>query len=232
LPYRVRSKTTFVLAVALAASVAGCANRAQLFEDNNEGGWFSKTADVFKTPDWAKPAKNAKIELGPNGPVSPNDLVNADGSCAPEPAQAAHAEAPATPAASGDRPVGSVAGDLAGKPMPEASASADPGPHLETGPGPGGPPAAGGVALGMTECQAVRRAGSPSNIAISGDKGDRKVVLTYLSGTWPGIYTFNAGRLEMIDRAPEQPKPAKAAPKKKKKAPKSASNTKSDVYVQ
>jgi hypothetical protein len=218
--------------VALAAIVAGCANQTQVPEDNNQGGWFSKPMDAFKTPDWARPSKSSKIELGPQGPVAASDLVNADGSCAPEPAQAAHAEAPAaSPPA--DRPVGSVAGDLAGSPMPAASASADPGAGLQTGPGAGGAPM-GGIALGMSECQAVRRAGTPSNVTISADKGARKVVLTYLSGTWPGIYTFNAGRLDVIDRAPEQPKPVKPAPKKKK-APKSASNAKSgakDVYVQ
>ncbi len=81
----------------------------------------------------------------------------------------------------------------------------------------------------MTECQAVERAGLANNVAIgAGDKGERKVVLTYLSGPWPGIYTFADGRLKVIDRAPEQPKPAKSAPKKtpKKKAgaPKTASH--------
>jgi hypothetical protein len=50
----------------------------------------------------------------------------------------------------------------------------------------------------------------------AGGVGERKVVLTYLSGPWPGIYTFTGGRLNVVDRAPEQPKPAKAAPKKKK----------------
>ena len=61
----------------------------------------------------------------------------------------------------------------------------------------------GGIALGMTECEVVRRAGLPDNVNIgAGEKGERKVVLTYLSGTWPGIYTFDAGRLKVIDRAP------------------------------
>ncbi len=85
---------------------------------------------------------------------------------------------------------------------------------------------AGGIALGMTECQAVQRAGSPNNVAIgAGERGERKVVLTYLSGLWPGIYTFNDGRLKSIERAPEPPKPAKAPPKKKKPVkPKTASH--------
>ena len=81
------------------------------------------------------------------------------------------------------------------------------------------PPVLGGISLGMSECQAVRRAGQPANVAISADeKGERKAVVTYLSGPWPGIYTFNAGRLKVIDRAPEQEKPK--APVKKKKAQK------------
>ena len=81
----------------------------------------------------------------------------------------------------------------------------------------------GGIALGMTECQTVQRAGAPSNVAISaGEKGERKVVLTYLSGPWPGIYTFASGRLNVVERAPEQPKPAKAAPQKTPKKKPSA----------
>jgi hypothetical protein len=36
-------------------------------------------------------------------------------------------------------------------------------------------------------------------------------VLTYQSGPWPGVYTFAAGRLKVVDRVavPEQAKPAK-----------------------
>jgi hypothetical protein len=87
------------------------------------------------------------------------------------------------------------------------------------------PQVAGGIALGMTECW--RSGGLPTNVAISaGDKGERRAVLTFLSGPWPGIYTFADGRLKVIDRAPEQPKPAapaKKTPKKKSGAPKTAS---------
>ena len=70
----------------------------------------------------------------------------------------------------------------------------------------------GGVGLGMTECQVVAHAGQPGQVDVGADeKGERKVVLTYLSGPWPGIYTFSAGRLKVIDRVaqPEQPKPAR-----------------------
>jgi hypothetical protein len=98
------------------------------------------------------------------------------------------------------------------------------------------PQVAGGIALGMTECQTVQRAGIPSNVAISAaDKGERRAVLTFLSGPWPGIYTFADGRLKVIDRAPEQPKPAapvKKTPKKKSTAPKTANQNFERSYVQ
>ena len=42
-------------AVGLAAAIAGCTNSIQLFEDNNEGGWFSKPVDMFAKPGWARP---------------------------------------------------------------------------------------------------------------------------------------------------------------------------------
>lgn len=81
---------------------------------------------------------------------------------------------------------------------------------------PGMPQVVGGIALGMTECDAVRRAGTPANVSIGvGNNNDRKVVLTYLAGPWPGIYTFASGRLKEIDAAPGQPKPAKPAAKRK-----------------
>jgi hypothetical protein len=207
LPYRA---TSFALVCAVAFGLSGCGS-AKVFDDKNEGGWFSKPVDLFAKPDWARPADAKGADLGPQGPVGAEELVNADGSCSPEAGQAA-----ATPA---DRPVGSPAGDLAGAPMPAASEG-------------GMPPVLGGIALGMTECQAVRRAGSPGNVAISADdKGERKVVLTYLSGPWPGIYTFSAGRLKIVDRAPEPPKPVKPvkpvkpAPKKKQPAKPRVSQT-------
>jgi hypothetical protein len=81
----------------------------------------------------------------------------------------------------------------------------------------------GGVALGMTECQTVQRAGTPGNVNIgSGEKGERNVVLTYLGGPWPGIYRFSDGRLKVVERAPTPPAPPKAPPKKKKAAKKQA----------
>ena len=172
-----------------------------MFQDQNDGGWFSKPLDVFAKPDWARATGDAKTaELGPKGPVGPDDLVSADGRCSAPIPEAAQASMPA--AAPADRPVGSVAGDLASAPMPAGMPIA-------------GPQVVGGIALGMTECQAVHRAGTPGNIAISaGDRGERKVMLTYMTGTWPGIYRCADGRLQEIERVAVPP-PPKAPPKKK-----------------
>lgn len=76
---------------------------------------------------------------------------------------------------------------------------------------------AGGIALQMTECDVVRRAGAPEQIQIGADeRGERAVVITYIRGPRPGVYRFSAGRLASIERAPEAPG-AKAAPKAKSK---------------
>lgn len=124
-----------------------------------------------------------------------------------------------------------MAGDLAGPPMPAASVvPARLEPESGAGFAPAAPPVVGGIALGMSECEAVRRAGLPSNVSIgAGDQGERKTVLTYLGGTWPGIYTFQSGRLKEIARAPEPEKPVKKKIVKKKKA-KTAQGA-STVYV-
>jgi hypothetical protein len=217
---RHRTVLRIALVCAAALAVAGCKGSTAVFQDQNDGGWFSKPVDVFAKPDWARPTGDARgTDLGPQGPVGPDDLVGADGRCvlgAAETAQAA-APPPAPAAANGptaDRPVGSTAGDLAGT---------NPGDGLQGGPqgsGPqgSGPQVLGGIALGMTECQAVHRAGQAGNVNISaGDRGERTVVLTYLSGPWPGIYHFADGRLKVIDRAPAPPEPPKAPPKKKTK---------------
>jgi hypothetical protein len=206
------SRIAFVLCAAvLAAAVAGCKNSAQIFQDNNEGGWFSKPMNVFGKPDWAIASSGDRsAQLSPTKPVAPEDLVSADGLCSappPPPVQPAPAAAPTPPP---DRPVGSIAGDLARAPMPAATPAS-------IGQQPGAPPVLGGVALGMSECEVVRRAGMPGNVNIgAGDRGDRKVVLTYLTGTWPGIYTFDSGRLKEVERAPGQPAPVLEPPKTKK----------------
>ncbi len=186
---------------ATAVAVAGCKNTAQVFEDQNDGGWFSKP--FIAKPDWARPS-TGNVNLGPQGPVGPDDIVSSEGQCAaPAAALAQSADANTTGAGGG-----------AGAPSTTQAAAA-PNSGMQRLEPASTPLVTGGIALGMTECQAVQRAGMPSNVAIStGDKGERKVVLTYLSGPWPGIYTFSGGRLNVVERAPEQPKPAKPAAKK------------------
>ena len=218
------------LACATALAVCGCRNSAEILRDQNDGGWFSKPVAMFAKPDWARPVTTG-VNLGPQGPVGAEDMVSADGRCAmPAAATAQAAEpSPATTesAPPADRAAGTVAADPADSQTPAATrAAAAPNSGLQRlEPAAGPPPVAGGIALGMTECQAVQRAGTPNDVAISADqKGERKVVITYLSGPWPGIYTFAGGRLSVVERAPEQPKPA--APKKtpkKKMPPKTAS---------
>jgi hypothetical protein len=70
----------------------------------------------------------------------------------------------------------------------------------------------GGIALQMTECEVVRRAGPVEKIDISADeRGERTVVLSYLRGSAAGVYRFVGGRLVSIERAPgPPPAPAKS----------------------
>lgn len=210
-----RAFFSFAGVAMLAVATAGCSGNA-LLDSRSYEGMFSKPMNVFTSrEDGSKATAGNVVNLGPSGPVAPDELVGADGRCAPPAsAVAAAPPPPPTPApAAADRPVGSMAGDLAGAPMPQAvTPIAAQDPVVD----PAAPQVVGGIALGMTECDAVRRAGLASNVSIGvGDKNERRVVLTYLGGTWPGIYTFQSGRLKEIARAPEQPKP-KAVPKKKR----------------
>lgn len=185
--------------VLAALALGGCGSVNSMTETlRSDAGWFSKpVTSVFSREDGSGSMSNKNFSLGPSGPVGPEDLVNPDGSCA--------AAAEAAPASPSSPQVGSVAGDLAGSAMPA-----------------GGTPILGGVALGMSECQVVRRAGMPSNIAISAaENNERKAVLTYAGGNWPGIYTFNSGRLKVVDALPEAQKP-KPKPVAKRKPPKRA----------
>jgi hypothetical protein len=76
----------------------------------------------------------------------------------------------------------------------------------------------GSVALQMTECDVVRRAGPVEQIDTgANERGERTVTLTYQRGPSPGIYRFTGGRLASIERAPGSPPAAakqKAPPKK------------------
>jgi hypothetical protein len=241
-----RARFKLGLACAAAVAAAGCSMNSSVFDSDAYSSAFSKPFKAFDAPEWATGRSTANIRLGPSGPVAPEDMVSADGHCALEaapagadapPNRAPAAAAPGKPSA--DPPAGSLAGDLASAPTP-AGASPPPGTarmdRLE--PDAAAPPAPafnGGVALGMTECQVVRRAGAPSNVSVgANEKGERKVVLSYLQGNWPGIYQFESGRLKTIDAAPVPDKPVKPAPKKhpKKKPAQAARHDIERVYVQ
>jgi hypothetical protein len=79
------------------------------------------------------------------------------------------------------------------------------------------PSTTGTVALGHTECDVVRGIGSPGSVNLSNNgRGDRVAVISYMQGQRAGIYTFTAGRLTSIERAPGavvQPKPVKSKKK-------------------
>ena len=206
-----RSGYRIALVWAAVLVMAGCRNSAQVFEDKNEGGWFSKPLDVFAKPSWASNTADAKnYSLGPSGPVAAEDLVGADGRCSPDATQLA-ANLPGAP---GPAPVGATPND-AGQPATR-------------------PAVMGGIALGMSECDVVRRAGLPGNVNISaGDKGERLVVLSYLTGPWPGIYTFDSGRLTIVDHAPESPSQPKPVKTKKQMKPKTVTGAPVErAYVQ
>ena len=128
-------------------------------------------------------------------PITANDLVAANGSCPPPPAVQ---QAPAAaPAAAANQP-GS------------APATADTSTLL-----------GGGIALGMSECDVVFRAGAPSTVQIGKNpNGDRTADLTFNSGPRPGIYHFQAGTLMQIEQA--QTAPTQTA-KKKPASPKASS---------
>ena len=80
----------------------------------------------------------------------------------------------------------------------------------------------GGIALQMTECDVVRRAGPVEKIDFGADeRGDRTVALTYQRGPLPGIYRFTGGRLASIERAPGPP----PAPPKQKATSKKPAGT-------
>jgi hypothetical protein len=127
-------------------------------------------------------------------PITANDLVAANGSCPPPAAQ----QAPATAAANqpGNAPAAADTSTLLG----------------------------GGIALGMSECDVVFRAGAPSAVQIANaPNGDRTAVLTFNSGPRSGIYHFQAGALMEVEQGQTAPAPAQTAKKKPAPAPKASS---------
>jgi hypothetical protein len=79
-----------------------------------------------------------------------------------------------------------------------------------------------GIGLQMTECDVVKRAGTPERVQIgTNEASERTATLTYIRGSRPGIYTFVSGRLKEMDRAPEpapSAKPSRTKPKPRTRA--------------
>jgi hypothetical protein len=128
-------------------------------------------------------------------PITANDLIAANGSCPPPAAVAPGSTASASPAAA---PV--VAPDT---------------PSL----------LGEGVALGMTECDVVWRAGAPNNVELGkSPNGERTAVLTFSGGPRAGIYRFEGGRLMEMDSVGPTPAPPQVAKKKPAKPKKPTNN--------
>lgn len=125
-------------------------------------------------------------------PVAPEDLVDAGGRCA----------GATVPPAAGDQ-----ASAQGGVPLQQA----------------GIPMVPAAIALEMSECDVVKRAGFPEKVVIgTNDRNERTATLTYIGGQRPGIYSFTAGRLISMERAPEPPPSARPAKKPAKQPPKRA----------
>ena len=78
------------------------------------------------------------------------------------------------------------------------------------------------IALEMSECDVVKRAGIAEKVEIgTNERRERTATLTYINGQRPGIYHFTAGRLTVDGaraRAAAPPKPAKKPAKPAKRA--------------
>lgn len=164
-------RTGAAILLAIAPALAGCGASLSDYSLKDQE-WFSRPARMFN--------RSVSIEtppLSPTAPVSPADLINADGTCAGVSPSDANAQAQGQPA-----PTGSVA-------------------------------------LGHTECDVARAAGTPDNVNISAnERGDRVAVLTYTRGPRPGIYRFTAGRLTEEEAAPAPQAPAKPVKRSRKHA--------------
>jgi len=156
--------------------------------DWDAGGWFRKPADFLGREGGY--TYTELQETTKQRPVTANDLVQQNGACPAPPA--AVQQAPPNPAASNPGaapPVANVADGLLG----------------------------GGVALGMSECEVVYRAGQPSSVQLGQNpNGDRTAVLTFDGGPRAGIYHFERGRLTEMDDVAQPPAPPEAAKKKPK----------------
>jgi len=203
-----RSHRLIVLAaLAAAAALSGCSD----FDSGQA--WFAKPFDISGRGagySFSELSETKKKER----PITANDLVNANGSCpAPAtPVAAAPPPAPAAAATPSGAPSGAPPGTPPGAPLPPSPDGTASDPLLGSG-----------IALGMSECDVVYRAGAPSAVQISSQpNGDRTASLTFPGGPRPGIYRFIRGRLTEMDAVAAPPPPV--VKKKPARLKKSAQN--------
>jgi len=178
-------------ALATAVALSGCAD----VDFDNRQAWFAKPLDVTGRQGGYTFSELQETKLRQR-PITANDLVNGNGSCAP----------PMTPAAPPPAP-----GRQAAAPTPVDTASL----------------LGGGVALGMSECDVVFRAGQPSAVQIGRlPNGDRSAVLTFDSGARAGVYHFENGTLREMDGVPMPAAPPPVAQKKPAKSAKAGKSIK------
>jgi hypothetical protein len=159
--------------------------------DFDTGQWFQKPVDFL-----GRSGGYTYTELQTTKqqrPITANDLVQPNGACPPPPAAPQAQVPPGTAAATDAATANGAADGLLG----------------------------GGIALGMSECDVVYRAGQPSAVQLGKNpNGDRTAVLTFDSGPRPGLYRFEGGRLMQMDSVqaaePAAAPTAKVAKKKKK----------------
>ena len=178
-------------AMAVAAALCGCAD-----ENATKDSWFAKPFQ-FVSRNGGYSFSELQETRDRTKVISATDLVDANGACPAPLAPAAQPAAPAQPVAAG--------GNQAGAP-PASDANSLLG---------------GGVALGMSECDIVNRAGAPNSVQLGNNpNGDRTAVLTFNAGPRPGIYHFERGALMEVEGVPAPPAPPKVAKKKPGSPPK------------
>ena len=187
-------------ALGVALALGGCAN----VDLENKDAWFSKPFQIISRGGGYtfSELQDAKERARP---ITANDLVATNGSCPAPPSASQPAPQQAPVAAAANQPGGAA---------PTADTSAL---------------LSDGVALGMSECDVVFRAGAPSAVQIDkAPSGDRIAVLTFNTGPRPGIYHFQAGALMEFERVQVAPAPTQTAKKKPAPPPKASKQAAKD----
>jgi len=158
------NQSSALLAAGLTVALAGCSAF-----DFDSSTWFSKPLDMFGRSGGY--TYSELREANTKTPLSPGDLVDAKGNCAP-------VAPPAPPQVASNNP---------GQPPPPPPPPVSYNPDALLGEV---------IGLGMSECDVVRRAGRPNDVRLGGrPDGTRTLTLTYYNGPRPGIYSFEGGRL-------------------------------------